>query len=42
MDKAKRKRIKRYISWIVMVAVVAGLAAMPLLARKEADRKSVV
>ena len=36
MDKAKRKRINRYISWIVMVAVVAGLAAMPLLARKEA------
>lgn len=37
MDKAKKKRIKKYISWISMALVVALLAAMPLLARKEAE-----
>ena len=37
MDKAKKKRLKQYIAWISMAAVVALLAAMPLLARKEAQ-----
>ena len=37
MDKAKKKRIKKYISWISMALVVALLTAMPLLARKEAE-----
>ena len=37
MDKMKKKRLKKYGSWIAMVAVVALLAAMPLLARKEAE-----
>lgn len=37
MDKAKKKRIKKYITWVVMVAVVALLAAMPLIARQEAE-----
>jgi len=32
MEKAKKKRIKKYISWVCMVAVVAMLATMPLLA----------
>ena len=37
MDKAKKKRIKKYITWFLMAAVVALLAAMPLLARQEAE-----
>ena len=37
MDKAKRKRIKRYITWACMAAVVAGLAVMPLLAKQETE-----
>lgn len=37
MDKAKKKRIKKYISWISMALVVALLSAMPLLARQEAE-----
>lgn len=37
MDKAKRKRIKRYITWVSMAAVVALLAVMPLLAKQEAQ-----
>lgn len=37
MDKAKKKRIKKYLSWISMALVVALLTAMPLLARKEAE-----
>ena len=32
MEKAKKNRIKKYISWVCMVAVVVMLAAMPLLA----------
>lgn len=32
MEKAKKKRIRRYISWICIVALVAFLAVMPLLA----------
>ena len=37
MDNAKKKRIKKYVSWIALVAVVALLAVMPLLARQEAE-----
>ena len=37
MDKAKRKRMKKYVSWTAMVAVVALLAVMPLLAQKELE-----
>ena len=36
MDKAKKKRIKKYITWAALAAVVALLAAMPLLAQQEA------
>ena len=37
MKQAKKKRIKRYITWAAMAVVVALLAAMPLLAKKEAE-----
>ncbi len=37
MDKAKKKRLKSYIAWISLAALVAGLAAMPLLARSELE-----
>ena len=37
MDKMKKKRMKKIITWIAMASVVALLAAMPLLARKEAE-----
>lgn len=37
MDKAKKKRIKKIITWVAMAAVVAVLTAMPLLARQEAE-----
>ena len=37
MDKAKKKRIKKIITWVLLVAMVAGLTAMPLLARTEAE-----
>jgi len=37
MDKATKKRLKQAISWLLLVALVAGLTAMPLLARKEAQ-----
>ena len=37
MDKAKRKRIKRYISWACMAAVVIALAVMPLMAKQETE-----
>lgn len=36
MDKAKKKRIQKYISWACMAAVVFGLAVMPLMAQSEA------
>ena len=35
MDKVKKARIKRYISFFCMAALVAGLAIMPLVATKE-------
>lgn len=37
MDKIKKKRVKKYISWILLVALVAGLAIMPLVATKEEE-----
>lgn len=37
MDKAKKKRIKKIITWVSMALVVALLSAMPLLARQEAE-----
>ena len=42
MDKAKKKRLKKYIAWVCMVAVVALLAAMPLLARREVEASGPV
>ena len=42
MDKAKKKRIKQYIAWISMAALVALLAAMPLLARSEVEEDGPV
>lgn len=35
MDNVKKRQIKKYVSWISMVLVVALLAAMPLLAGSE-------
>lgn len=37
MDKAKKKRVKKIVTWVLLAALVAGLAAMPLLARTEAE-----
>lgn len=42
MDKAKKKRLKAYISWTVIVGLVAGLAVMPLLARQESEEDGPV
>ncbi len=36
MDKVKKKRIKRYITWACLAAVVLVLTIMPLLAKNEA------
>lgn len=33
MDRAKKRRIKKYISWVCIAAVVVLLAAMPLMAK---------
>ena len=37
MDKAKKKQLKKIVTWVLMAALVAGLAAMPLLAKKEVE-----
>lgn len=37
MDKAKKRQLKKYISWIALAALVAYLAVMPLLARQEQE-----
>lgn len=42
MDKAKKKRLKQYIAWISLAALVALLVAMPLLARSEAEEDGPV
>lgn len=42
MDNAKKKRLKRYISWACLAALVAALAVMPLLARSEQEEDGPV
>ena len=37
MKKQQRKRIKTYISWVLIVAIVALLGALPMLAGNEAE-----
>lgn len=37
MDNMKKKRIKKYISWVCIVALVAILTIMPLLAGDQAE-----
>ena len=37
MKKQQRKRIKTYISWVLIVAIVALLRALPMLAGNEAE-----
>ena len=37
MDKAKKKQTKKIVTWVLLAALVAGLAAMPLLAKNEAE-----
>ncbi len=37
MDKAKKKQIKKVATWVLLAALVAYLAAMPLLAKSEAE-----
>lgn len=37
MDNVKKKRIKKYISWILLAVLVTGLAVMPLVATSEED-----
>lgn len=42
MDKAKKKQVRKIATWILLAALVAGLAAMPLLARKKAESNGPV
>jgi len=42
MDKARKKRIKKAVTWIAIAAVVALLTAMPLIARSEAEANGPV
>ena len=37
MDQAKKKQTKKIVTWCLLAALVAGLAAMPLLAKAEAE-----
>lgn len=37
MDNAKKKQVKKIVTWSLLAALVAGLAAMPLLAKAEAE-----
>ena len=37
MDKAKKKQLKKAVTWALLAALVAGLAAMPLLAKAEVE-----
>ena len=37
MDKAKKKQLKKILTWASLALVVALLAAMPLIARQEAE-----
>jgi len=42
MDKAKKKQIKKIATWVLLAALVAYLAAMPLLAQSEAEAQGPV
>ena len=42
MDKAKKKQIKKITTWVLLAALVAGLTAMPLLAKAEAEANGPV
>lgn len=42
MDKAKKKQIRKITTWVLLAALVAYLAAMPLLAKSEAEAKGPV
>ena len=42
MDNAKKKRNKKYISWIALGLVVVMLAAMPLMAKSEVEEDGPV
>ncbi len=42
MDKAKKKRLKKYIAWVALAALVALLTVMPLLARSEQEAEGPV
>jgi len=42
MDKAKKKQIKKIISWVLLAALVVTLAAMPLMAKSEAEANGPV
>lgn len=37
MDQAKKKQIKKVASWVLLAALVISLAAMPLMAKAEAE-----
>ena len=37
MDKAKKKQMKKAVTWVLLATLVAGLAAMPLLAKEKAE-----
>jgi len=37
MDKAKKKQIKKITTWVLLAALVVTLAAMPLMAKAEAE-----
>ena len=39
MDKQQKKRIKKYVSWIALAALVCGLAIMPLVATNEEEKE---
>ena len=37
MDKAKKNQLKKVVTWVALAALVAGLTAMPLLAKAQAE-----
>lgn len=42
MDNTKKKQIKKIATWVLLAALVAGLTAMPLLAKQEAESSGPV
>ncbi len=42
MDKAKKKQVKKIATWVLLAALVAYLAAMPLLAKSEVEANGPV